>query len=50
VDVDRSLGLAAAELVAFVGVTAVATYLLESKLVREMGAYLRGRVPEARPA
>jgi O-antigen/teichoic acid export membrane protein len=43
---ERTLGLAAAELVLYLGVTAAATVLLEGALLREAAGYLRRR---ARP-
>jgi polysaccharide transporter, PST family len=46
--VDRSLGLALAELAVFLAVTLVATVVLERSLLREVAGYLRGSVG-ARP-
>lgn len=47
----RSFGVAAAELVTYLAVTAVATFALERKLLGEVRGYLRrAQAPEAEPA
>jgi len=46
-DLDRSVGLAAAELGLYVAVTAAATIALERPLLREVVGYLRRPVPAA---
>jgi PST family polysaccharide transporter len=43
----RTLGLALAELCAYLLVTVLATWLLESRLLREAIGYVRGRIPAA---
>jgi hypothetical protein len=46
----RTAGWAVAELALFVVAVAVATLVIERRLLREMTGYLRSRAPEPTPA